>query len=256
MVGGVGRAELPKSRITLRWSFAEQQRDSHEMNESEETELLQLAAEMQKILAHAIDSMGGKVSEGLFEHFTFYTAAQINSAVAGYVTLKRAGLSKAAYLLVRPALEAMFRLLAARRRPELVCRIAAAEKSEELKMLRDNRRPETAKARTAIEQQWQDFEQLYRAKYAGLPFDSDPISLYDLAVAAGMEEVYNVQYRLYCKFTHAALRAATGGFDHVAQRSLPMMAVIAATAIETLGQLGADISGYPPLQRKLKDLDR
>jgi hypothetical protein len=247
---------MPLSMVVLGYAVAVVSPESRlNVNPEQKKEWLDFVTRMQRELASALNSLGGKDGKGLPEQFVFYSAVQINRAVLGYIVLAHQDQPKSAVLLVRPALEAMFRLQAVRVTPALVCRIAATEKDEEEKMVRSMGRLDADQAVAALKSQWTDFEQKYVAKYGADAFCAEKISVYDVAKAAGMEHVYNAHYRLYCKFTHAALRAAVGGFDAVTMRDAPLLAACTGAAIEAMGALGADIRGYVDLQREFQALN-
>ena len=214
---------------------------------------LALAEEFQEYLRKGLDSLGGKLANGVHEHFKFYAAVHINNAVAGYLVLKKGGMPKASVLLIRPALESLLRLVAVHEKPELITRIAHEEYKEEKKLLSgfSKHRGDVA----ALEKNWKDFKSQYTARYSEHLFSEDKLTLRDVAESAGLESVYLVQYRLYCKHTHGALRAMVGGLDNVGIQDSRSMAICALSAIEVIRTLGASAPDRVVLDHKFNTCD-
>ena len=214
---------------------------------------LAIAQEFQEYLKKGLDSLGGKLANGLHEHFKFYAAVHINNAIAGYIVLKKGGLPKASVLLIRPTLESLLRLVAVHEKPELITRIAHEEYKEEKKLLSGfNTHPSDI---AALEKQWDCFKSQYTARYSQYPFSEEKLTLRDVAESAGLQSVYLVQYRLYCKHTHGALRAMVGGLDNVGIQDSRSMAICALSSIEVIRSLGASALDRAALDHKFKTCD-
>jgi hypothetical protein len=106
------------------------------VNEDLETMSLKLLCDMCNELSRAVNSLGDKASEGLFDNFNFHSAEYVNQAVEGFIFLRQAPSPSrvaASKLLIRPVIEIMFRLVAIQKRPELLYRIAYWESEEDWK---------------------------------------------------------------------------------------------------------------------------
>ena len=89
---------------------------------------LELADDLQNELANALNSLAGRQSRGVHDNYYVRIAAHVNAAAEGFVFLRREHRVNATKLLVRPVIEAVLRLEAVRRKPELLFRIAFTER--------------------------------------------------------------------------------------------------------------------------------
>src|SRR5258708_363601 len=174
---------------------------------------LQLLRDMQAELRDALNALGGREGDGLLQHYPFYSAAHINRAVEGYIYLRESGRFDASKLLIRTALEAVLRVQAVRTKPELMFRIAYTEFKEDKRWVRPFNRPDIEDALQTIERHWQEFREAYHAKYPEPPLIEEELSLRLASELAGLDGYYDSHYRLYCRFTHAALCASAGALS-------------------------------------------
>src|SRR3981081_1013085 len=101
-----------------------------------EQESVALISEIRNALCDAITSQEGKPHPAYSFSYLYYSAGYVNRAADGFVVLRENGRIDASKLLVRPAIEAMFRMTAVSQKPELFYRIAYNEHEENLKWLR------------------------------------------------------------------------------------------------------------------------
>jgi hypothetical protein len=125
---------------------------------------LELLVGFQAEIREALNSLGGKQSQGLMDNYRLYVAAYVNRAADGFIYLRKAGRSDSSKLLIRPAIEALIRLLAIRKKPELLYRIAYTETESDRTWLR----AVSASAgeqfdENAYKKRWDDFKQKYIA---------------------------------------------------------------------------------------------
>jgi hypothetical protein len=99
-----------------------------------DAEFFAIVTEMRQELGNALNSLAGKTRNGLWDSFLGFSAIHINRAAAGFLHLRQATLIDQSKLLIRPALEAMFRIQAVRAEPSLLYRIAYTEHLEDLKL--------------------------------------------------------------------------------------------------------------------------
>jgi hypothetical protein len=200
---------------------------------------LKLVSEIQEELRDALDDLGGKKADGLVERYLFFMAAHINRAVEGYLYLRESRRIDASKHLIRTAIEAMIRVRCVRRHPALLFRIAFSEFDEDKKWARSAKGPDQTNALRAIESEWAAFVKSYEKQYPQHTLTEELISLWEAAKEAGVQEYYDTHYRLYCRFTHAALRASIGGLNSFDAEDDRTMIVSALAAVEALVSLGA-----------------
>jgi len=206
---------------------------------------------MQAELHEALNDLGGRQGDGLLEQYAFYTAAHINRAAEGYVYLRESRRVEASKHLVRTAIEAFIRLQCIRKHPELLFRIAFTEFNEDKKWARSAKGEDLANAMQAIEANWVAFVEGYRKRYPEHSSNEKELSLRRAAEYAGMEGYYDSHYRLYCRFTNAALRASIGDLSAFDAEDNRTMTVCALAAVEALVGLGASAPNLASLNQRL-----
>jgi len=113
--------------ITLSLQCGEQKRQNPQrVGEDLEAKSLHLLCDMCDELSGAVNSLGGKPGD-FFDYFKFHSAKYVNYADEGFIFLRQATPPRiaASKLLIRPAIEIMFRLEAIQEQPEILYRIAA-----------------------------------------------------------------------------------------------------------------------------------
>lgn len=224
--------------------------------ESLETRSLELLSRMQAEIHDALSGLAGGQREGLYDGYLVYTAGHINRAAEGYIYLRRSHRIDASKHLIRTGIEAVIRLQAVRKKPELLFRIAFTEFNEDKKWVRSTKADDVDKALSAIDKNWTDFKQAYRAKYPEHALVEQEISLRATAEQAGIERYYDSHYRLYCRFTHAAFRATTGNLNEFDREDNRTMALCALSAIEALSSIGASTPNIEQLREQLSGFDK
>jgi len=207
-------------------------------------DFLDLAERSQQELSAALNSLGGQQSEGLASNFRLYCARHIYRSADGFIALRRTGRNYSARLLIRPAMESMFKLLAVEVDPEVLYRIARYEHEQDKKWARPFVPTSGSSFDSEFEKKWDEFSAAYATQYPDHTRNSSPIDLRSLADKAKAGKYYDSHYRLYCQYTHAALRATTGGledFDAEDARSICLPLIVAIQAIIKVG--GASPNG-------------
>lgn len=207
-----------------------------------EAQSLKLVCEIQAELAAALNSLGGKKHRGLEDQFPFYCASHINRAAEGYVLLRQQFRLDASRLLIRPAIEAAIRILAVRNQPDLLYRIAYSERLEDKKWIGEAARGKGIDYGAQEEDRWSEFVKMYSDHFPKHNLVNERLPLRRAAAVAGIELYYDVVYRLYCQFTHAAFRATTGNLDRLYIHDNPAMALCALTGLDAV----ASLSGLAP----------
>ncbi len=220
-----------------------------------EARSLALLVDMQAELRGALNALGGQHGEGLVEHYRLYTAAHINRAVEGYIYLRQSGRVDASKHLIRTAIEAVVRLQAIQKKPELLFRFAFTEFNEDKRWVRSTAGGDIPAVLSAIDKQWADFKQAYHAKYPEHLLVEEELSLRGAAECAGIERYYDSHYRLYCRFTHAAFRATTGSLNEFDREDNRTMVLCALSGLEALLSVGVLAPTIESLRQRLNRLD-
>ena len=210
---------------------------------------------MQCCLADVLNSLRGKSGNGLFEHFLFYTSAQINRAAEGFIALRRTRRMDASKLLVRPAIELMFRQQAVLKQPALLYRIAYTERMEDRRWVQPAYERAGKDYDSVDQRHWRKFARKYAKQYPTHGREDKKLSLFDIAKGANLESYYDSFYRLYCQFTHGAFRALVGGIKFSDFEDNRTVAACVLSALEAL-KIGvkAEIPRLDTLRRGLFDL--
>jgi hypothetical protein len=223
-----------------------------------ETAAMTLLNDLQVELAGALNSLGGKLSKDLYENYLFYSASHINRAVEGFLFLRKGSRIDAAKLAVRPAMEAMLRIQAVQRKPELLYRIAYTERLELKKWVRPSAVRQGKKYDEASdERQWSEFKRMYKEQFADHSLLDERLPLIEATRLAGLEVYYDTHYRMYCKYAHAALVALGGYLDELADpEDSRTMVYCAFSALEGLGSIGAATKGLDVLRQRVDGLSK
>jgi hypothetical protein len=221
------------------------------MTRKVETTSLKLLCDVQKELREALNSLGGKQSGGLLEHYLFYMAVHINRAAEGYVFLRQASRLDASRLLIRPAIEAMIRILAIRKDPSLLYRIAYTERMEDRKWVRPSAIRAGRNYDAEDEKEWMEFTKKYTAEFPAHRLEEKELRLREAATTADAESYYDSHYRLYCRFTHAAFGAATGSLDDTHAEDNEAMAACAYCGLDAVASFGGGAPNLVSLGNRL-----
>jgi hypothetical protein len=84
---------------------------------------------------------------------------------------------------------------------------------------------------------------------------NERLSLKRAAAVAGIEPYYDVVYRLYCQFTHAAFRATTGNLDRLYSHDNRAMALCALTGLDAVALLSGLAPNVETFRTRLSDLN-
>lgn len=215
-----------------------------------------LTAALALELKRALDSLGGKECPGLFEGVLGYTARLVGWAGNGYVGLKSLGQDNPARLLIRPAIEAMFKIEAIRREPTLIYRLGYTELLEQEKWRRLSTGMPVETSRNEFENAWSDFDEKYAARYPEHIRTRREVSTMEIAEIAGAAAYYNSHYRLYCQFTHATVHASSGSLECFSDHDDKTMGMCLVSALEATQVIGGDCPGLESLRHEFFRSDR
>ena len=226
------------------------------MSVNPESPVLELLSSLEAQLTHALNSLEGKTPKVIADRYFVQTASHIHKAIDGYLVLRKEERIDSSKLLVRPAIEAMIRVQALRAKPEIFYQLAYSERLEDHKWFR----PAAAKAGIAYDKDpdppgWSKFEDAFREEFPGVALKKDRLTLRDAAVAAGLEQYYDSHYRLYCQYSHAALRAMGGYSDDLSDPEDSRTMVLCAFAgLSAIVPLGADSPSFGSLRVRVDEL--
>ena len=193
-------------------------------------------------LREALNGLGGKTISGLLDSYRGHTAQLINRAAEAFIYLRDGGRVDASKLLVRPAIEAAFRLQAVNKDPEMLFRIATSEFEEDKKWLRTAAaaaKQDPAEALAQLQTDWDDFKRHYGTAHPCQILKKSKVSTYELAQKAEIEGYYDAYYRFYSQFTHAAFRSSTGDLDDFEHHDSRVMAFCTLIALNAANLIGA-----------------
>lgn len=202
----------------------------------------------QKMLASSLESLGGKSRNGLDEAYKGYCAVQISRSAVGFSCLKRNGLDYSARMLIRPAMEAMFKLLAVKKESSLLYRIARSEHEQDEKWARPFAPGSKDVHEEAFGIKWEDFKKEYQQAFPSHTLVDSSIDLRSLAVKAKVDPYYDSHYRLYCQFTHAALRASNDDLEGFSAEDEGVIGATLIVAIEAVQECGGHVDGFTELR--------
>lgn len=203
---------------------------------------------LHKMLTRSLDSLGGKQRNGLDEAYKAYCAVLINRSTAGFLCLKKSGLDYSARMLLRPAMEAMLKLLAVKQEPPLLYRIARYEHEQDEKWARPFSPSGKDVHDDAFKQKWEKFKKDYQQAFPTHPLIDSSIDLRSLAAKAKVDPYYDSHYRLYCQFTHATLRASTDDLEEFSGEDERTVAATLIVAIEAVLECGGECTEFTEIR--------
>src|SRR4029453_552745 len=225
---------------------------------SAEQEALALLGDIVEEITRALNSLGGKKHNGLFDNYRFWSSKHLHRAAGGFVFLRRSGLGDASKFLIRPAIEIVLRLQAVKKHPDLLYRIAFSEHCQDERFLRAaaeySQQPYDD---TQGKKKWKRFSDAFTAEFPNIPRVDKELSIACAAEKAEMKPIYDGDYRIYCRYAHGALRASARGLDEETDlHDNPAMILCASIALDTLVSLGAESPKRDSLFRRLADIIR
>jgi Family of unknown function (DUF5677) len=217
-----------------------------------------LLRDLQAEVAEALNSLVGKLSRGLHDNYIFYSASHVNRAVDGFIFLRDGHRIDAAKLAIRPCIEAMLRIEAVRKKPELLYRIAYSERLEVQKWVRPAATRQGKKYDfDSDDKQWREFKRMYEEQFPGHKLLDKELRLIDAASGGGLKAYYDSYYRMYCKYDHAALVASGGYLDDLADPyDSRTMVCCAFSALDALVSIGAMTKNVEVLRHRTDTLSK
>lgn len=174
----------------------------------DEVTALDLLKEVRQTLAKAIDSLGNKTPPSQEAAYIFNPAVGINRAAEGYHFLRSNFRVHASKLLVRPCIESMIYATAAAKSKDFLFRKAFTEWHEDKRLM-----AKTLADQHEADRVLADLEQSFAKDLPEYPRKREKLRIKDAAIMAGLEHLYDVQFAIYCQYTHGSLRALSGELD-------------------------------------------
>lgn len=203
-------------------------------------ETLKLVRESFEVLSNAIVQVGGLNTSIPGALYLYYTTVHIKDTIASYVLLRDAGQYYTSKILLRSALEAMYRLLAVHKTPELIYRVAFTEYRENVKLI-EKLKVEGVEARLKeLHDKWAKVKVEIQSEFPATVLKEQEFKAWDAAAAVDLESNYESQYRYLCQFTHAGLSATRQTFEESSYLDNPIAidaAIHATEVIESIGKL-------------------
>ena len=225
---------------------------------SVEVTSMQLVQDLQCALEKAINFLGGKQKRAIQDSYYFYAAVHMNRIVHGFLFLRQHGYADAAKFLVRPAIESMIRIQAARKQPDLIYRIIYTETLEDDKwtapVAKRLGQPYTTRRDS---QDWDEFKNLCISEFGRENVVDEELRLNTAAKIVGIESYYGTHYRMYCRYTHGGLQAMSGELDSLSDPEDSRTLVLCAfAALEAIASIGADCANLNSLRERMVNLSR
>jgi len=223
---------------------------------SAEEESLKLVEDFVGALTHALDSLGDVWPNTLLDNYRLWSSNHLQHAVAGFAFLRRRGLVDSSKFLVRPAIEMMIRMEAARQHTDLFYRIAHAEHRQDKHLLRiADQHQLQAYDEAQSEKIWEQFSDAFTKEFPTIPIPNvdERLTIEYLAEKAELKPFYDSHYRIYFRYTHGALHASTGNLDKATDpEDNRIMAICALVALDNLISLDAKSPNHGDLVERLQ----
>lgn len=175
----------------------------------EEIEVLGLLKELQGILAKALNSLANRKPQSAEARYVSDAATSVNIASDAYILLRDSGRVHASKLMVRPMIDVVITATAVTKEKGFLFRKAYTEFNDMVRLC--DKTPENeARAKASLEKLKKRFQE-----EPGYPIKCKPVDGRYTAQVAGLLPVYNIAYRIYCEFTHSAVRAVRGNLDQM-----------------------------------------
>lgn len=215
---------------------------------SSAAEVMYAINDLRESLSQGLESLGGKTRNGIHEGFKVFCAIHIDRAADGFLALKGSGRIYGARMLIRPAMEAMFKLLAVKKDPSLLFRIACYEHEQDEKWARPFVHDNGEDHKAVFHEKWDSFKSAYREAFPDHELCESSIDLRSLAAKAGVDPYYDSHYRLYCQYTHAALNAATDDLEEFAMEDERVIGAALIVATDAVIECGGESDNFPSLR--------
>jgi uncharacterized protein DUF5677 len=176
----------------------------------------------------------------------------------GFIFLRNASRADASKFLIRPAIEAMIKLEAVKKHPELLFRIAFTERNKDQKWRgRAAARKGVNYDVVAEEQEWKEATKKLATQFQPRALEEKELDLRATAKKVNkiLEDYYDSHYLMYCAYTHAAISALTGSLneltDHEDSATMVFCVFSALDAVATIGAATPNLESLREYRNKL-----
>ena len=169
--------------------------------------MLVLLKELRSILGTALDSLANQTPPTPESRYVGDAAKSVNIASDGYILLRESARVHASKMMIRPLIDVVITSTAVTNKKGFLFRVAYTELNK-MRKLYDKTSENEARAKAIEESLKKRF-----SEEPGYPIECKQVDARLTAEAAGMLPVYETAYRLYCEFTHSAMRAVNGQLD-------------------------------------------
>ncbi|HRG54764.1 MAG TPA: hypothetical protein PLG56_01910 [Lacunisphaera sp.] len=176
------------------------------MDATKEQALVRLLTEMQAELAAALAGVDFNTLTGI-ERYFHPTCSGISELGSGFLTLKKVGNTHAARVLIRTCIEAALKVGTVYEKPSALYRIAFTEHVNDCQFLTAADENGIIVTPGMIDAKWAKIKSSLSSLFPGEELMDAAISAETLGLWSKMPDLYSFQYKLYCNYTHATLRA-------------------------------------------------
>ncbi len=176
------------------------------MDATKEQALVQLITEMHTELANALAGIDSKTLTGIRKYF-YPTCSGISELGSGFLTLERAENTHAARVLIRTCIEATLKVGTVYEKPSALYRIAFTEHVGDRQFLTAADENGIIVTPGMIDAKWAKIKSSLSSLFPSEQLKDAPISAETLGQWSKMPDLYNFQFKFYCNYTHATLRA-------------------------------------------------
>ncbi len=169
--------------------------------------MLNLLKELSTVLGTALNSLANQTPKSAESRYISDAARSVNLASDGYILLREAMRVYASKLMIRPLIDVVIKASAVVTKKGFLFRVAYTELQEMKKLYEKNPANEAA-ANETLERLKKRF-----LEEAGYPIECKQVNGRYTAEVAGLLTAYDTAYRIYCEYTHSALRAVRGSLD-------------------------------------------
>ena len=217
-----------------------------------ESESLQLLDELQSILSDVLNDIEIKSIPKLEARYLVWAAISIKQAAHGYIILRKANSLEASKLLIRPIMESFIYTNAVMKNHGFLYRKYHSELLEEKKLPRHKTVTE-ADIKKEMDEATNKAKTYFKTFDANYPFTEKKVNVSDAAKLADLSELYDVGYRVYCKFTHGAMIATTGGLNEITEDvDTPLVASFLLLILDLLQrETPAKVPDLEPYKKRL-----
>ena len=220
-----------------------------------EKEFLTLLCEIQTALHTGLKERKAK-SARMAEEYLYQQSDYLSQLLDGFIDLTKARNFRAARVIIRPCLEAVFKMQAVAKKPSYLYNVVQTEHEGDVKLvgiavLNGEFSPDT---KDPVHPEWEKAKTLFKQQFPADQLTEHAASAYDCAQTAGLIALYDFQYRWYCNSAHSALRASSADIEVSRELDNETMVRCGFVALGALGTIGVPILGFAQLVNRFKNL--